>query len=64
VLDGAESMRGDTIFRIASMTKPNTAAATMMLIEDGALVGDPVDQLLPELADRRGAWHLVPPADD
>jgi len=61
VLDGAESMRGDTIFRIASMTKPNTAAATMM---DGGLVGNPVDQLLPELADRRGAWHLVPPADD
>ncbi len=32
-----ESMRRDTIFRIASMTKPILATATMILVEDGKL---------------------------
>jgi CubicO group peptidase (beta-lactamase class C family) len=51
---GAEPMRRDTIFRITSMTKPVLATATMMLVEDGRLALDePVDRLLPELADRR-----------
>jgi CubicO group peptidase (beta-lactamase class C family) len=36
------------------MTKPITAAAAMMLIEDGKLrLDEPVDRLLPELAERR-----------
>jgi CubicO group peptidase (beta-lactamase class C family) len=44
----------DTIFRIASMTKPVTAAATMILVEECALrLDDPVYELLPELAGRR-----------
>ena len=44
----------DTIFRIASMTKPITAAATMILVEECALrLDEPVDRLLPELANRR-----------
>ncbi|HWF76858.1 MAG TPA: serine hydrolase domain-containing protein [Caulobacteraceae bacterium] len=52
--DGAEPMRRDAIFRIASMTKPVTAIAALMLIEDGRLALDePVDRLLPELANRR-----------
>jgi CubicO group peptidase (beta-lactamase class C family) len=47
-------MRRDTIFRIASMTKPVTAVATMILVEECRLrLDDPVDALLPELADRR-----------
>jgi CubicO group peptidase (beta-lactamase class C family) len=47
-------MRRDTIFRIASMTKPITAAAVMMLVEEGKLrLDEPVDRLLPELANRR-----------
>ncbi len=47
-------MRRDTIFAMASMTKPITAVATMMLIEDGKLrLDEPVDRLLPELADRK-----------
>ena len=47
-------MRRDTIFRIASMTKPITAAAAMILVEECRLrLDDPVDELLPELADRR-----------
>jgi CubicO group peptidase (beta-lactamase class C family) len=49
-----EPMQRDTIFRIASMTKPIIAAATMMLIEEGTLhLDDPVDILLPELAQRK-----------
>ena len=51
---GDAPMRRDTIFRIASMTKPVTAAAAMILVEECRLrLDDPVDRLLPELADRR-----------
>ena len=43
-----------TIFRIASMTKPIVAVAALTMVEDCALrLDDPVDDLLPELADRR-----------
>ena len=44
----------DSIFRIASMTKPIVAVAALMLVEECKLrLDDPVDALLPELADRR-----------
>ena len=47
-------MRRDSIFRIASMTKPVTAAAAMILVEEGRLrLDEPVDRWLPELARRR-----------
>ncbi len=47
-------MRRDSIFRITSMTKPVTAVAAMMLVEECRLrLDDPVDRWLPELADRR-----------
>jgi CubicO group peptidase (beta-lactamase class C family) len=53
-LGGRDPMRRDTIFRIASMTKPITAAAAMILVEEGKLrLDEPVDRLLPELADRK-----------
>jgi CubicO group peptidase (beta-lactamase class C family) len=62
---GDEPVRRDTIFRIASMTKPILAAATMMLVEDGTLALDePVDRLLPELAGRRVLRHVDGPLDD
>ncbi|MGH6958118.1 MAG: serine hydrolase domain-containing protein, partial [Caulobacteraceae bacterium] len=52
------------LFRIASMTKPVTAAATLMLIEEGRLALDePVDRLLPELAGRRVLRRLDGPLD-
>jgi CubicO group peptidase (beta-lactamase class C family) len=42
------AMRGDAIFRIASMTKPITSAAVMMLVEEGRLgLDDPVAKYLP-----------------
>src|SRR5690349_830173 len=51
---GREPMRRDTIFRITSMTKPITAVAALILVEECKLrLDDPVDRLLPELADRR-----------
>ncbi len=44
----------DTIFRIASMTKPIVALGALMLIEECRLrLDDPIDALAPELADRR-----------
>src|ERR1700722_18451374 len=44
-------MRRDTLFRIASMTKPVTSVAAMMLVEDGRIaLDDPVSHWLPELA--------------
>jgi len=44
----------DSIFRIASMTKPITAVAALILIDECRLrLDDPVDGLLPELAGRR-----------
>jgi CubicO group peptidase (beta-lactamase class C family) len=51
---GGAPMRRDTIFRIASMSKPVTAVATLILVEDGKLsLDEPVDRLLPELANRQ-----------
>jgi CubicO group peptidase (beta-lactamase class C family) len=52
-LGGGDPIRRDTIFRIASMTKPVTAVAAMILVEECKLrLDDPVDRLVPELADR------------
>jgi CubicO group peptidase (beta-lactamase class C family) len=49
-----EPVRQDSIFRIASMTKPVVAVAALVLVEECRLrLEDPVDELLPELADRR-----------
>jgi CubicO group peptidase (beta-lactamase class C family) len=63
-LDGAEPMRRGTPFRIASLTKPVLAAATMMLVEDGRLaLTEPVDRLLPELAGRRVLTRIDAPLD-
>jgi CubicO group peptidase (beta-lactamase class C family) len=51
---GGPAMRPDTVFRISSTTKPVTAAVVLSLVDDGVLeLNEPVDKLLPELADRR-----------
>jgi CubicO group peptidase (beta-lactamase class C family) len=62
---GSEPVQRDTIFRIASMTKPLVATAVMMLVDDGKLsIDEPVDRLLPELADRRVLRSLDAEIDD
>src|SRR2546427_2369073 len=60
-----EPMRRDAIFRIASLTKPILATATMILVEEGKLALDePVQRLLPELADRRVLKRIDGPIDE
>jgi CubicO group peptidase (beta-lactamase class C family) len=59
------AMQRDSIFRIASMTKPITAAATMMLVDEGKLdLQAPVDTLLPELANRHVLRKPDGPVED
>lgn len=53
-LHGDAPINTDEIFRLSSMTKPITAVGALMLIADGALTLDaPIENWLPELADRR-----------
>lgn len=53
-IGGRRPTARDSLFRIASTTKPITAAATLAVIDEGLLeLDEPVDRLLPELADRR-----------
>jgi CubicO group peptidase (beta-lactamase class C family) len=62
---GGPPIQRDTIFRISSMTKPVTAAATMILVEECRLrLDDPVDELLPELAQRQVLKRVDGPVDE
>ncbi|MDB5392665.1 MAG: serine hydrolase [Rhodospirillales bacterium] len=55
----------NSIFRIASMTKPVVSVAALMLLEEGRLrLDDPVDRWLPELADRRVMCDSAGDIDD
>ena len=55
----------DTIFRVTSMTKPVVAVATLILVEEGKIrLDEPVDRLLPELADRKVLRRPDGPIDD
>ena len=50
---GGEPMTRDSIFRITSMSKPITAVAAMILVEECVLrLDEPIDRFLPELANR------------
>jgi len=61
----ATPMATDTICRLASMSKPLVAACLMTLVEDCTLrLDDPVDEFLPELADRRVLADPEGPLDD
>jgi CubicO group peptidase (beta-lactamase class C family) len=64
-LTTATPIQRETIFRIASMTKPITAAAAMILVEETKLrLDEPVDRWLPELADRKVLRGIDSPLDD
>ncbi len=53
---GGDPLEADDIFRIASMTKPITSVAVMMLYEEGHFfLTEPISRYLPELADLRVA---------
>lgn len=63
--DSTVPMTRDTIFRLASMTKPVTAVGAMILVEECRLrLDDPVDPWLPELRDRKVLKHIDGPLDD
>jgi hypothetical protein len=63
-LGGDGLIRRDTIFRIASLTEPITAAATMILVEECTLrLDEPVDRMLSELADRKVLKRIDGPLD-
>ena len=49
----AAPMAADSIFRIASMTKPVTSVAVMMLVQEGDIgLDDPISQYLPAFEDK------------
>jgi putative heme-binding domain-containing protein len=52
--EAGRAMTRDTLFRIASMTKPVTSVAALMLVEDGRLkLDEPLATYLPEFARTR-----------
>src|SRR5262249_37582862 len=64
-VDGPTPMQRDTIFRIASLTKPITAVAAMILVEEGKFgLDDSIEPWLPELSNRRVLKSIASPLDD
>ena len=64
-VDGTSPMARDSIFRVASITKPITAVAVLMLVEDGQIaLDDPVRHWLPELASPVVVRTPASPAGD
>jgi CubicO group peptidase (beta-lactamase class C family) len=62
---GGPPVRRDSLFRIASTTKPITGAVTMALVDEGLLsLDEPVMRLLPELASPRVLRRMDGPLDD
>ncbi|SEG57713.1 CubicO group peptidase, beta-lactamase class C family [Nonomuraea solani] len=63
--EGGAPMRRDTIFRMASTTKPVAMAGAMVLLDECRLrLDDPVQEWLPELADRQVLARIDGPLDD
>jgi CubicO group peptidase (beta-lactamase class C family) len=62
---GGPPVRRDSLFRIASTTKPITGAVTMALVDEGLLsLDEPVRRLLPELASPRVLRRMDGPLED
>jgi CubicO group peptidase (beta-lactamase class C family) len=62
---GGRPVARDSLFRIASTTKPITAAATLALADEGLIdIDQPVDRLLPELARPAVLARMDGPLDD
>ena len=63
--DGGPAMRRDTIFRMASTSKPVSVSAAMVLLDECRLrLDDPVEPWLPELADRQVLKRIDSSLDD
>ncbi|MGY0487991.1 serine hydrolase domain-containing protein [Streptomyces sp. WG-D5] len=63
--DGGDPMRRDTLFRMASTSKPVSVAAAMVLLDECRLrLDDTVEEWLPELADRQVLKRPDGPLDD
>ncbi|MCO6004282.1 beta-lactamase family protein [Actinoallomurus purpureus] len=63
--DGGAPMSRDTIFRMASTSKPVAVSATMVLLDECRLrLDEPVDSWLPELADRQVLKRPDGPLDE
>lgn len=63
--DGTTPMTRDSIFRLASVTKPVTAAAVLLLVADRRLaLDDPIGRWLPELAEPVVVRTPASPLDD
>jgi CubicO group peptidase (beta-lactamase class C family) len=63
--DQSVPMRSDTIFRIASLAKPMTAVAAMILVEECRLrLDESIEPWIPELANRRVLRSISSPLDD
>jgi CubicO group peptidase (beta-lactamase class C family) len=63
-VEAGKPMTRDTLFRIASMTKPITSIAALMLMEEGKLrLDDPITRWLPELADMKVLADATGPLD-
>lgn len=64
-VESGSPMARDSIFRIASVTKPIIAAAAMMLVDDGLMaLGDPVTRWLPELGSASVLRTPASPIED
>jgi CubicO group peptidase (beta-lactamase class C family) len=62
---GGQPVQRDSLFRLSSTTKPITAAATLALVGEGLLsLDEPVDRLLPELANPRVLKRMDGPLDE
>ena len=60
-VENEAAMTHDTIFRMASMTKPIASVALMMLYEEGHFhLRDPISKWLPEFADMQVAIPAPP----
>jgi CubicO group peptidase (beta-lactamase class C family) len=58
-------MRMDTLFRIASMSKPITSVAALMLVEEGRIaLDDPITRWIPEMCDLHVLRDPAGPLDD
>ncbi len=61
----AAPLRRDAIFRIASLTKPITAVTALTFVDDTTLrLDDPIDELVPELANRQVLRAIDAALDD